>query len=235
MGRAGAEDWVLVVAPAIYAGVIGRGDAMACSKPAIKKNPLAFGAGAVGRDELVGGPPHDGCHVWPDPDAPPDRFLAVRGEVVTLDLDTVPFESLETLVLISDQRPGPRGQPLLLVTPNLVKLGRTADPSAGADRSSGRPSLAWAAIGNTTRALITIATSHTRAPLKCTPLPRRNRAIVVAAFAESSGLRAKDAAEHKRCRWPRRSSRGQRTSMIQNTPWSSSHTVPSMTGRRFNR
>jgi hypothetical protein len=38
MGRAGAEDWVLVVAPAIYAGVIGRGDAMACSKPAIKSN-----------------------------------------------------------------------------------------------------------------------------------------------------------------------------------------------------
>src|SRR3981081_4427031 len=70
--------------------------------------------------------------------------------------------------------------------------------SAGADVSSGRPSLAWAAIGNTTRALITIATSHTRAPLKCTPLPRRNRAIVVAAFAESSGLRAKDAAEHQK-------------------------------------
>src|ERR1700716_276007 len=59
--------------------------------------------------------------------------------------------------------------------------------SAGADVSSGRPSLAWAAIGNTTKALITIATIHTRAPLKCTPLPRRNRAIVVAAFAESSG------------------------------------------------
>jgi hypothetical protein len=34
MGLAGAEHWVLVVAPAIYAGVIGRGDAMACSKPA---------------------------------------------------------------------------------------------------------------------------------------------------------------------------------------------------------
>ena len=34
-------DWVLVVAPAIYAGVIGRGDVMACSKPAIEKIQLA--------------------------------------------------------------------------------------------------------------------------------------------------------------------------------------------------
>src|SRR5688572_5479131 len=44
----------------------------------------------------------------------------------------------------------------------------------------------------------------------------------------------------RRCRGHARAqlSRGrscQRTSMIQNTPWSSSHTVPSMTGRRFSR
>jgi hypothetical protein len=37
VGRAGAENWVLDVAPAIYAGVIGRGDAMACSKDTTKK------------------------------------------------------------------------------------------------------------------------------------------------------------------------------------------------------
>ena len=61
-------------------------------------------------------------------DTPPDRYLAVRGdEGVAVNLDAVPFESLETLVLTSDQRPVPGGQPLLLVTPNLVKLGRTTD------------------------------------------------------------------------------------------------------------
>jgi hypothetical protein len=63
-------------------------------------------------------------------DAPPDRYLAVRGEGVTVELDAVPFEALETLVLMSDQRAVPGGQPLLLVTPNLVKLGRTADTVA---------------------------------------------------------------------------------------------------------
>jgi hypothetical protein len=40
------------------------------------------------------------------------------------------LEALETLVLISDQRPVPGGRPLLLVTPNLVKLGRTPDTVA---------------------------------------------------------------------------------------------------------
>jgi hypothetical protein len=63
-------------------------------------------------------------------DTPPERYLAVRGEDVTVDLDAVPLEALETLVLISDQRPVPGGQPLLLVTPNRVKLGRTADTVA---------------------------------------------------------------------------------------------------------
>jgi hypothetical protein len=64
-------------------------------------------------------------------DAPPDRYLAVRGdEGVAVDLDAVPFDALETLVRMSDQRPFPGGRPLLLVTPNLVKLGRTADTVA---------------------------------------------------------------------------------------------------------
>jgi hypothetical protein len=59
---------------------------------------------------------------------PPDRYLAVRGdEGVAVNLDVVPFEALETLVLTSDQRQVPGGPPFLLVTPNLVKLGRTTD------------------------------------------------------------------------------------------------------------
>ena len=49
---------------------------------------------------------------------------------VAVDLDAVPFDALETLVRMSDQRPLPGGRPLLLVTPNLVKLGRTADTVA---------------------------------------------------------------------------------------------------------
>ena len=64
-------------------------------------------------------------------DVPPDRYLAVRGDQgVAVDLDAVPFDALETLVRMSDQRPLPGGRPLLLVTPNLVKLGRTADTVA---------------------------------------------------------------------------------------------------------
>jgi hypothetical protein len=47
-----------------------------------------------------------------------------------VDLNAAPFEALETLVLISDQRAVPGGQPFLLVTPNLVKLGRIADTVA---------------------------------------------------------------------------------------------------------
>lgn len=64
-------------------------------------------------------------------DAPPERYLTVREEGVTVDLDTVPWEALETLLLLTDQRAVPEGRPLLLVTPNLVKLGRAADTLAG--------------------------------------------------------------------------------------------------------
>jgi hypothetical protein len=63
-------------------------------------------------------------------DVPPDRYLAVRGDEVCVDLDAVPFDALETLVGTADQRPLPGGRPLLLVTPNLVKLGRMADTVA---------------------------------------------------------------------------------------------------------
>ena len=63
-------------------------------------------------------------------DVPPDRYLTVKDKAVAVDLASVPYEALETLVQLSDQRPVPGGQPLLLVTPNLVKLGRTADTVA---------------------------------------------------------------------------------------------------------
>jgi hypothetical protein len=59
-------------------------------------------------------------------DIPPDRYLAVQGDEVSVDLDAVPLEALETLVRTSGQRLLPGGRPLLFVTPNLVKLGRVA-------------------------------------------------------------------------------------------------------------
>jgi hypothetical protein len=37
------------------------------------------------------------------------------------------LEALEQLVAISDQQPAPSGRAVLLLTPNLVKLGRTGD------------------------------------------------------------------------------------------------------------
>ena len=61
-------------------------------------------------------------------DTPPDQYLAVLSDgSVAVDLEGVPYESLEKLVAISDQRAAPAGQAVLLVTPNLVKLGRVAD------------------------------------------------------------------------------------------------------------
>jgi hypothetical protein len=65
-------------------------------------------------------------------DAPPDRYLAIKGDEVCVDLDAVPFDALETLVQTSDQQPVPGGRLFLLLTPNLVKLGRTADAISGA-------------------------------------------------------------------------------------------------------
>src|SRR5262249_41452548 len=65
-----------------------------------------------------------------DADVPPDQYLAVRGDEVSVDLDAVPYDALEALVRVSDQRPLPGGKPLVLVAPNLVKLGRTADTVA---------------------------------------------------------------------------------------------------------
>ncbi|MFN0055929.1 MAG: hypothetical protein ACKV0T_27610 [Planctomycetales bacterium] len=66
-----------------------------------------------------------------DADVPPDRYLTDHGnEGVHVKLGVIPLETLETLVLISDQRPVPGREPRLLVTPNLCKLGRKAETIA---------------------------------------------------------------------------------------------------------
>jgi hypothetical protein len=63
----------------------------------------------------------------PAADTPPGKYLAILDDgSVAVDLDGVPLESLENLVMISDQRVAPGRKPVLLVTPNLVKLGRAA-------------------------------------------------------------------------------------------------------------
>jgi hypothetical protein len=65
-------------------------------------------------------PPADG--------SPPEQTMAILGDdSVAVNLDTADFESLEKLVTISDQRVAPGRSPVLLITPNLVKLGRAAD------------------------------------------------------------------------------------------------------------
>jgi hypothetical protein len=64
----------------------------------------------------------------PTADTPPDQYLAIlNDESVAVDMDAASFASIEELVIISDQRAAPGGRPVLLITPNLVKLGRAAD------------------------------------------------------------------------------------------------------------
>jgi hypothetical protein len=66
-----------------------------------------------------------------DADAPPDRYLTILSDgSIAVDLEAVPLESLEKLVAISDQRAAPAQRAVLLITPNLVKLGRAADTIA---------------------------------------------------------------------------------------------------------
>jgi hypothetical protein len=61
----------------------------------------------------------------PATSVPPHQYLKLASDgTVTVDLETVPLESLEQLVAISDQQPGPSGRPVLLLAPNLIKLGR---------------------------------------------------------------------------------------------------------------
>lgn len=63
-------------------------------------------------------------------EVPPDRYLTVSDDGVVIDLDVVPFDALESLVRMSDQRALPGGRPALLLTPNLLKLGRAVDTVA---------------------------------------------------------------------------------------------------------
>ena len=74
----------------------------------------------------------------PTADVPPHEYLEVLSDgTVTVDLETVPFETLEQLVAISNQgahvpssrSPVASGRHLRIV-PNLVKLGRTASQLA---------------------------------------------------------------------------------------------------------
>lgn len=61
-------------------------------------------------------------------DAPLSQFLEVTADgQVKLDLNEAPLETLERLVAISRQRPAPGSRPALLLTPDLVKLGRTSE------------------------------------------------------------------------------------------------------------
>lgn len=61
-------------------------------------------------------------------DVAPNAYLDLTPDgQVAVDLDTIPFESLEQLVTVSNQRASPGRHSVLLVAPNLVKLGRAAD------------------------------------------------------------------------------------------------------------
>lgn len=57
----------------------------------------------------------------------PHHYLSAHADgCVTADLTTIPFDALEKIVAISDQRLSPAGNALLL-TPNFIKLGRAND------------------------------------------------------------------------------------------------------------
>jgi hypothetical protein len=58
----------------------------------------------------------------------PYEYLNITSEgTLTVDLETVPFEALEQLVMISSQQIVAPRSAVLLLAPNLVKLGRMAD------------------------------------------------------------------------------------------------------------
>ena len=66
-------------------------------------------------------------------DVAPHHYLSAdKGNCVTADLTKIPFQALEQIVVISDQRLGSTGDTLLL-TPNFVKLGRASDGVLEAD------------------------------------------------------------------------------------------------------
>ena len=90
-----------------FAKVAIAGDAWPGNRP----TAVLVSARTVNRGSERAGPPVPGHHLGRHRDG---------------DLETVPLESLEQLVAISDQRPAPSGRPVLLLAPNLIKLGRKA-------------------------------------------------------------------------------------------------------------
>ncbi len=84
--------------------------------------------GCLARHEADGKTWYRTAPQLPATDVSPNSYLDLTSDgQVTVDLDAVPFESLEQLVTISNLRAPPGQRPVLLVTPNLVKLGRVAD------------------------------------------------------------------------------------------------------------
>jgi hypothetical protein len=70
---------------------------------------------------------------------PYHRYLeaAADDSSVTVDLDTVPYESLEQLAAVSHFQPARGTRPALLAVPDLVKLGRASDAALE------QPLIAW--------------------------------------------------------------------------------------------
>ena len=69
------------------------------------------------------------------PEPAPVHYLSAAGQsdCVAVDLTTVPFDALESIVAISDQRMNSVIKSTLLVTPNFVKLGRAEDDLLAAE------------------------------------------------------------------------------------------------------
>jgi hypothetical protein len=84
--------------------------------------------GCLARQELDGKTWYRLAPAPSNADTRPDQYLTILGDdSVAVDLDTASFQAIEELVMICDQQAAPGGRPVLLVTPNLVKLGRVAD------------------------------------------------------------------------------------------------------------
>jgi len=67
-------------------------------------------------------------------DVSPQQYLEVASDgSVTVDLDVVPLESLEQIVEISDQQPVAGRRAALLITPNVIKLGRASEAMLSAE------------------------------------------------------------------------------------------------------
>lgn len=69
------------------------------------------------------------------PHVAPHQYLTANDQdgCVTADLATIPFEALEQIVAISDQRVSPARSDALLLMPNFVKLGRAGDKLLGSE------------------------------------------------------------------------------------------------------